>query len=202
MKAIRGFSAHWTSYVDKFSSFGGYNNIGRRCRINESSIGKFTYFSADTKVNRAHIGAFCSIGQECIIGGLAKHPIDWLSTHPAFFSSRNQANYVFSETDQVDELGNVEIGNDVWIGARAIILDNCKIGHGAVIAAGAVVVTDIPPYAVVGGVPARVLKYRFSVEEIEILLSSKWWDLSLDELAKLKTSPPFIDALIEKIVCQ
>lgn len=198
-KSIIRFRAHWSSNIDSQSSFEGYNNIGRRCRINYSTVGRFTYFSADTKVNRAKIGAFCSIGQECIIGGLAKHPTDWISTHPVFFSTRKQANHTFSTIDKVQELGHVEIGNDVWIGARVMILDNCKVGHGAIIAAGAVVVSDVPPYAIVGGIPARILKYRFTEEEICLLLSSKWWDLCMNELAELKASPPFIDALKKRI---
>lgn len=194
-RTVSGFTAHWTSFADRTSVFQGYNNIGRRCRINDSKVGRFTYISADTKVNRAKIGAFCSIAQECIIGGLAKHPTDWLSTHPAFFSTKMQANYTFSDSDQIEELGRVEIGNDVWIGARAMILDGCCVGTGAIVAAGAVVVKDVPPYAIVGGVPAKLICYRFQPEEIKFILASKWWDLSLEKLAKLKASPPFIDSL-------
>lgn len=186
---------HWSSYVDSFTTFGGYNNIGRRCRINESAIGRFTYISAETKINRTSVGAFCSIGQECIIGGLARHPLDWLSTHPAFFSSRKQANVTFTEVDLIQELGRVEIGNDVWIGARVMVLDGCKVGDGAVLAAGAVVVADVPPYAVVGGVPAKVIRYRFTPDVVNILLESKWWSLPLDKIASLQAKPAFVAQL-------
>jgi chloramphenicol O-acetyltransferase type B len=190
-KKIQGFSAHWSSYIDSLTTFGGYNNIGRRCRINESAIGRFTYISADTKINRTSIGAFCSIGQESIIGGLARHPLDWLSTHPAFFSSRKQANISFAKADLVEELGRVEIGNDVWIGARVMIIDGCTVGDGAVLAAGAVVASDVPPYAIVGGVPAKVIRFRFTPDEIATLTKSKWWDRPLNELSKLQARPPF-----------
>ena len=71
----------------------------------------------------------------------------------------------------------VIIGNDVWIGSHALILGGVKIGDGAVIGAGAVVTKDVPPYAVVGGVPARIIKYRFSQEIIDKLLEIKWWNL-------------------------
>lgn len=193
IRRIDFFFAHWSSYIDKNSTFKGYNNVGRRCRINESEIGRFTYFSADTKVNRAKIGAFCSVGQECVIGGLAKHPVNWLSTHPAFYSTKKQANFTFSSEDQVVELDSVEIGNDAWIGARVMIVDGCKIGDGAVVAAGAVVVKDVPAYAIVGGIPAKVIRYRFTPVEIEILLRTRWWDMNLREIAELKAAPPFMD---------
>lgn len=180
--SIPGFSAHWSSSVDKTSSFGGFNSIGRRCRINNSSIGRFTYISADTKINRAIIGSFCSIGQECIIGGLAKHPVDWLSTHPVFFSCRRQANFSFVDEDIFNEQLDVKIGHDVWIGARVMILDGCKIGDGAIIAAGAVVNKDVPPYAIVGGVPAKLIRFRFEKNQIAKILGMKWWSWSIDEL--------------------
>ena len=188
-RTIIKFKAHWSSYADASCSFDGFNNLGCHCRINNSSIGRFTYFSAYTSVTRAKIGAFCSIGQECIIGGLAKHPLNWLSTHPAFFSIRNQANYSFVSTNLFSELDNVEIGNDVWIGARVMIIDGCKIGDGAVIAAGAVVVADVPPYAIVGGVPAKIIRYRFDKAKIEELLQWKWWDMSLNKISKLNVTP-------------
>ncbi|WP_454726784.1 MULTISPECIES: CatB-related O-acetyltransferase [Cupriavidus] len=189
---LEGFSAHWSSYSDKTSKFEGYNAVGRRCLILNSSIARFSYISADTKIIRTKIGAFCSIGQEVLIGGLASHPLDWLSTHPVFFSTKQQANMSFVKIDAVEEQGYVEIGNDVWIGARAIIIDNCKIGNGAVIAAGAVVASDIPPYAIVGGVPARIIRYRFTPNEIERIEKMEWWTLSIEELCQLKVRPPFL----------
>ncbi|MGO2200634.1 CatB-related O-acetyltransferase [Pseudomonas helleri] len=195
-RKIEGFSAHWSSYADKSSSFEGYNNIGRRCIIISSSISRFTYVSADTKIVRARIGSFCSIAQEVLIGGLASHPLDWLSTHPVFYSTKKQANYSFASSDQINEQGIVEIGHDVWIGARAMILDNCKIGNGAVIAAGAVVVKDVPPYAIVGGVPARIIKYRFSDEKIEKIQQSKWWEQDIQALSKLNTRKPLSEQQI------
>lgn len=80
--------------------------------------------------------------------------------------------------DSIIKNGKVTIGNDVWIGAGTIILPNIKIGNGVIIAAGAVVTKDIPDYAMVGGVPAKVIKYRFNPQEIEILNKVKWWNWS------------------------
>ena len=79
------------------------------------------------------------------------------------------------------------IGNDVWIGSNVTILGGITIGHGAIVATGAVVTKDVPPYSVVGGVPAKVIRYRFSEEKIQELLDEKWWEWN-DE--KIKTEYP------------
>lgn len=188
-KSTPGFSAHWTSYSTPTSTFEGYNSIGRRSLILNSRLSRFTYVSADTKIINANIGSFCSIGQEVLIGGLATHPLDWLSSHPAFYSTKKQANYTFASEDLIQDQNSVEIGHDVWIGARSMILDGCKIGNGAVIAAGAVIVKDVPAFAIVGGVPARVIRYRFTPEEIQSIQISKWWEGSLQEIGSLKVHP-------------
>lgn len=180
------FSSHWTSYSNSSSSYEGYNNIGRRCLILDSHLGRFSYVAADTKIVRTTIGSFCSIGQESLIGGLASHPLSRMSTHPAFYSTKKQANYSFTEKDLFQEQKHVEIGHDVWIGARVMILDGCKIGNGAVIAAGAVVVKDVPAYAIVGGIPARIIKYRFDSETISTFQKKQWWNSSIDELNKIQ----------------
>lgn len=188
-KTVPGFSAHWSSYSTPSSTFEGYNSIGRRSLIINSSLSRFTYVSADTKIINSQIGSFCSIGQEVLIGGLATHPLDWLSSHPAFYSTKKQANFTFVTKDLIQEQNSVEIGHDVWIGARAMILDNCKIGNGAVIAAGAVVVKDVPAFAIVGGVPAKIIRYRFTPEKIQAIEKSKWWERSLQDIGSLKVQP-------------
>lgn len=150
--------------------------IYRFSKIDYSIIDDYTYISPHARVIHANIGKYCSIaGDTCI--GMAQHPLHFISTSPIFFSPRNgtgkrwvQHNMGFNEYKQVN------IGNDVWIGSRAMVMGGVTIGDGAVIAAGAVVTKDVPPYAVVGGVPAKIIRYRFDEHVIAKLTAMKWWN--------------------------
>ena len=131
---------------------------------------------ADCKIN-ADIGRYCSIASEvCTISG--RHPTSvWVSTSPVFFSNECQCGTSYTSEKLFDESSpKTTIGNDVWIGARATILSGIKIGDGAIIAAGAVVTKDVEPYTIVGGVPAKPIKKRFTDEQIHALMKLKWWD--------------------------
>ncbi|MDP2631813.1 MAG: CatB-related O-acetyltransferase [Candidatus Uhrbacteria bacterium] len=113
------------------------------------------------------------------------HPSrDFVSTHPIFFSPNRQVQISFSNRTYIDEHQTVTIGNDVWIGARAILVDGITIGDGVIIGAGAVVTKNVPDYAVVAGVPAKILRFRFGHEEIEFLKAFRWWDRDIDWLRK------------------
>ena len=164
------------------SSFEGYNFIG----MNSSFTGKMgvgSYIGSNCHIS-AKIGRFCSVSDNVTtVNGL--HPTkDFVSTHPAFYSPTNNTGLSFTEESRFQEFAYadekaglaVEIGNDVWIGYGVTILAGVKIGDGAIVAAGAVVTKDVEPYAIVGGVPAKTIKYRFSEEEIEELLKLRWWD--------------------------
>ena len=175
------FKSSFFTYVDKETVFTEYNCLSFASVIKSSFIGRYTYI-AGARIQSSSIGSFCSIGPGTRIGGLGKHPTKWLSTHPVFFSTLKQANTTFVDKNYFLESGKVEIGNDVWIGANVTILDGVRVGDGAIIAAGAVVVSDVEPYTIVGGVPAKLIRYRFDDDMIDALLELHWWDWPEDIL--------------------
>jgi virginiamycin A acetyltransferase len=132
------------------------------------------HFDPSTKVGR-----YCSIAADVMVFN-QNHPLNFKSTHPFFF------NPVMGYCDRyLGKIIPLEIGNDVWLGHGAMIMPNVRrIGDGAVVAAGAVVNKDVPPYAIVCGNPGRIVRYRFSPEKIKELLASRWWEKSIAELRK------------------
>jgi acetyltransferase-like isoleucine patch superfamily enzyme len=123
------------------------------------------------------VGKFTCIGPDVYIG-LGSHPTsEFISIHPVFYSRLAQAGGIsFADKQYFEEYSNTEIGNDVWIGAGVIIPGGVKVGDGAVVASGAVVTKDVPPYAIVGGVPAKIIRMRFNDDDIQALRALLWWD--------------------------
>lgn len=156
--------------------------IRQKCRIYDSKIEKYSYVARNTLIQSANIGKFCSISEGCNIG-LPSHPTEMLSTSPVFLEGENYLHYNFSEIP-FDNCPRTIIENDVWIGAHAQIKSGVTIENGAIIAAGAVVTKSVPAYAIVGGVPAKIIRYRFSEEHIEKLQEMKWWNWSDDRIRK------------------
>jgi acetyltransferase-like isoleucine patch superfamily enzyme len=162
----------------------GKNNFASNSSITSSTIGYGSYLAEGTTISKTRIGRYSSIGPnvQCIFG---KHPAStFVSTHPAFFSLRHQG-LSHTKIQRFKEFANshdskgkysITIGNDVWIGANVSIMDGVVIGDGAIIAANALVNRDVAPYTIVGGVPAKYIKNRFTDEQIEFLSSFKWWD--------------------------
>ena len=174
-----------TSHICRRSVLDFPVSIGSNASIKRSKIGCRTYISRDTHITSTTIGAYCSIGPECLIGGMGRHPTDHFSMSPVTFSRSSPLIPTFggvTSTIEFDELLPVSIGADVWIGARAIVLDGVSIGHGAVIGANTVVARDVPPYAIVYGSPSRVQRYRFPSETIDTLLATQWWLQAPEEL--------------------
>lgn len=149
--------------------------IGANGYLYNTTIGNFTYLAFNVSIMNTVIGKFCSIAQGvCICIG--RHPSStFVSTHPAFFSPHAQCGVTFATESHFKEMGNTTIGNDVWIGANAIIMDDITVGDGAIIGAGAIVTKNVPPYAIVAGNPAKLLRYRFEQNEIDFLLKYQWW---------------------------
>lgn len=177
----KNFYQGYMSFVNK-TNIGNFVKIYDNVHVNDSEINDFTYISINSRIVRTKIGKFCSIGPNCLFGwGL--HPTDkFVSTHPAFYSVGNQAGLTFVAKNYFQEYSFISIGNDVWIGANVVIIDGVQIGNGAIIAAGAVVTTDVPDYAIYGGVPAKLIRYRFDEKTISDLLKSRWWEKDLEWL--------------------
>jgi len=149
-------------------------------------VGNFSYIANNSKLSNVEVGKFCSIGQQVQVG-LSRHPSrDFVSSYPAFYSNSNEACTQSFREDTVfdDSILRTRLGNDVWLGSNVIIPGGISIGTGAIVAAGSVVVKDVPPYTVVGGNPSRVIRRRFTDEQIDILLASEWWNWPIDKIRK------------------
>lgn len=170
------------AYIDRNCIVEGNNRFSTNTKLYSCKIGKGTYFNINTILYHVIIGKYCSIGSNVqVING--RHPTSlFVTTHPAFFSTASQAGFTYVNKNKFEEYlfikdnYTVEIGNDVWIGTDARIMGGIKIGDGAIVAAGAVVTKDVPPYSIVGGVPARIIRYRFTDKQIDMLLKFKWWE--------------------------
>lgn len=149
-------------------------SIQTRSILNEVRLGRFSYVGREAYLNDVTLGGFCSVGPRVLLG-CGDHPADLPSTSPVFFSTRGQCGATFAAADHAVERRPITLGHDVWIGAHAFVRDGVTIGDGAIVAAGAVVTADVPPYAIVGGIPARVIRLRFPDAAITQLLALQWW---------------------------
>ena len=167
----------------KNCKFFGKNKVSRNTNIFNSEIGLGTYIAPNSKFSNCKIGNYSLVGFEALIGG---HPLhDIVSVHPAFYSTRAQYGFTYVDKDYYQEYFyadeknkySIIIGNDVWVTAGSTkIIQGVTIGDGAVVMADAVVTKNVPPYAIVGGIPAKIIGYRFSEIQIEFLLKLKWWN--------------------------
>ncbi|MCO7630553.1 CatB-related O-acetyltransferase [Pseudomonas guariconensis] len=174
----------------------GASTIGSKC-----IIGKYTYIGSECKIGaNTKLGNYCSIASNVNIGPV-DHPTSFLSSHPFQYSSK-----LFSPVAHYKDVNRVKrrtqkppvvIGHDVWIGTNTIITRGVNVGTGAIVASGAVVTKDVPPYAIVGGVPAKIIGYRFEEGIIEQLLNLKWWVLNPIDMSGVAFDD--IESAIEQI---
>lgn len=154
-------------------------------------MGYYSYCGYNCTLINCTIGRFCSIADNVHIG-LASHPMEWVSTSPAFYKGRDSIPKNLASLSYCPDTPKTVIGHDVWIGQGVLIKSGITIGTGAVIAMGSVVTKDVLPYTIVGGNPAKIIRYRFSPELADRLLASKWWEKDLaflKEYSKIMDNP-------------
>ncbi|WP_244169974.1 MULTISPECIES: CatB-related O-acetyltransferase [Listeria] len=159
--------------------------LGRGCWINYDvhvgkgvKLGDYSYVNKGAIIASGEIGKYCSIGAYSFIG-LDEHPLDHFSTSPFTY----QKGDLFGTNQPWNSFSAPPIiGHDVWIGSTAVVLQGVKVGTGAVVGAGAIVTKDVPPYAIVGGNPAKIIRYRFPEVTRGKLLEQEWWNVPPEEM--------------------
>ncbi len=182
---------YWSKFIKKLplsatlnSSFEKPSRAESRSTIINTKFGRYSYCGYNCVLINCHIGRFCSISDNVIVGA-GRHPIDWLSTSPAFYLGKDSIPKNLASLEYDSSSQTTVIENDVWIGTNVLIKDGVKIGTGAIVGMGSVVTKDVEPYTIVAGNPAKVIRKRFSDDEISKLLASEWWNKEVSVLKKL-----------------
>ncbi|PTX56452.1 transferase family hexapeptide repeat protein [Litoreibacter ponti] len=206
LRVAEGFNTRGRLFLLDYEAPAQLNN-GAAFYYQDLQIGAYSYLRTGTIRHVKSIGRYCSIAPNVTLGE-SEHMTDWMSSSPAFH--RTDQFFFYPPEDKaaparvmpMDEVendsatGEVEIGHDVWIGTDVVVRRGVKIGTGAVVGGGAFVTKDVPPYAIVAGVPAKVLRYRFSEKVIEAMLKVKWWEFDANVLAGVPFNKP-AHALLE-----
>lgn len=172
------------AYLYKGTTIGGRNYIGDRAQLSNVKIGFSSYIGRDSVISNTKIGKYtCIANMETVIG---RHPVhgENISVYPVFYSTSKQFGYTYATEDSFEEAKiadkeegyNIVIGNDVWIGFGVMLIDGVTIGDGAVIGARSLVTSDVEPYAIYAGTPAKKIGMRFDDETVAKLLKLRWWD--------------------------
>lgn len=196
----------FSSKISNNSVFEGMNKVHPKAHFN-GFLGFGSYVGPNSDII-GKVGRFTSIAPNVSINpGVHPFKAPYVTTSPAFFSLRKQNGATFVHQQFFDEIKYadsnkkyvVDIGNDCWIGQNVFIAGGVNIGNGAVVLAGAVVTKDLPPYSISGGVPAKVIDYRYNEDIIQTLMQFKWWDKEISWLKENHHLLRNIDALIEYI---
>lgn len=168
LSAVRDSAVHPSAKIESGTTFYG------------SNMDRHSFCGYDCDIYCADIGSFTSIANGVVLGG-GRHPMEWVGMSPVFYEGRDSVKAKFA-THKRDNAKRVTIGHDVWIGRSAIVLPGVEVGNGAVIGAGAVVTKSVPPYGIVAGNPARLIRYRFDEDTMSRLAAIQWWNLPDEEL--------------------
>jgi len=177
-----------SAHISERATIESHIHMGPRAQISaECHVGNFTFINTDSIVYpHVRLGRYCSIARNCEIG-VANHPTNYLSTHSFQYHGALFPKLPIYKNN-ITGVGfrahpETVIGSDVWLGAKSIIKSGVRIGDGVIVAANSVVTRNIPPYAIVGGSPAKLIRYRF--EQIVNLLRLEWWNLPFEKIMKL-----------------
>ena len=195
----RGARISPLAYLDDKCTWGHNVYIDRFCVLHDVDIGDYSYIGYRSQLQRTSIGKFCSIASDVKVS-FGTHPTHLVSSSPVFYSNDNVLRTQWApETGlSVHENPGTLVGNDVWIGMNAIVMGDLALGDGCIVAAGAVVTKDVPPYTIVGGVPAKTIRQRFSTEVINALVTIQWWDWEIDTIRRRANYFSDVTSFIDK----
>lgn len=195
-----------TKYISSTVELGKNIRIGKNTIIDGNcKIDDYTYINSRQGLHPVYInsntiiGKYCSIGPNSMIG-IGNHPLDRFTTHPITYDDYYVGATNKGIISKVNMMGNVNIGNDVWIGSNVIVMQNIKIGDGAVIGAGSIVTKDVEPYSISVGVPCKKVKMRFSEATISEINKKdrNWWNQEIEDIVKKMESGNSIELFLNE----